>query len=268
MQKNMEEQHQRLVVERYERVLKLWANLPDSPSDSTGPNAKDAALKKAVTPIKTLSPELFRDPSGADLAGGAQTWILGVRFHLREAWDAPEAERQWIINALREVYGRIWRMNAVTVAVRTRRAANLDRLENRYSDVPEDSKAIYLNRELQWRAKVESNIDKIRDEAARWGLVIKPMPPDTAFDRMLRYFLIPDTRPLRCPNPHCSHPYFFKDRDKRTQVYCSDKCSRAARRETKNGWWHRSGRAARQAKKSRSTRASLSGVRRKKTGTP
>jgi hypothetical protein len=241
----------RLPVERYEQVLTLWANLPDCPSDRTGEDAEEAALRKAVAPIKAICPGLFRDPTGDELAGGDQTWILGVRFHLREAWVAPEAERQWIINSLRGVYAGLRHTNTEKAARQAQKRSNLDRLEKLYSDASEDVQAVHVLRELRWRAKAHSNIERVRVEAERWGLVIRPMPPDTTFDRMLRYFLFPDTRPLRCPNPRCRQPYFFKDRDKRTQVYCTEECSRDARRETWSGYYRRSGKAARQARKSR-----------------
>ena len=100
----------------------------------------------------------------------------------------------------------------------------------------------------------ERNIETLKLEARRWGLLIEPPLPDTAFDRVARYFSNHLRDALHCPNPDCARPYFFKNEEMRTQKYCSAECSRAARLNAKAEWWERTGARNRKESKSKKTK--------------
>jgi hypothetical protein len=217
---------------RNERVLLCWVNLPEAPTE------------KELAHLESTYPKVFRNsPIGAEIAGGDVRWKLGVREHLRAAWHAPSHdEQQRIIYALRRLYGRFSRMNDERMLKASFKEqvlagkfteSNLPS-ETRAERVLDDYKRLVVDR--------DERLDAAHRELDEWGLRVEPPPPVTLFDSVLKYFQNNFRRALHCPNPACRRPYFFKSESKRTQTYCSDKCSRAVRLATKAQWWNDKGR--------------------------
>lgn len=59
----------------------------------------------------------------------------------------------------------------------------------------------------------------------------------TSIEAAIFHFRREFDRVLRCANPECPTPYFFRNR--KGQTYCSTECSKPAQRESKRKWWQR-----------------------------
>jgi len=64
-------------------------------------------------------------------------------------------------------------------------------------------------------------------------------------------YLLNSNRALVCGNPDCPAPYFFRPRDKRRQVYCSEACAEFGQRKTKMKWWAEKGNEWRKRRQSK-----------------
>jgi hypothetical protein len=118
-----------------------------------------------------------------------------------------------------------------------------------YSNLTEEAQAELILRDLQQEAEREERLETAFGEQRKWGLRVEPPPRATSFDPALDYLESNLRRALHCPNAGCKRPYFFKNEGKRTQRYCSEKCSHAARLETKAQWWSEKGKINRQRAK-------------------
>jgi hypothetical protein len=198
-----------------ESLWRDWANLP-SPVDYP-------QYRGAVERFLSRYPYVFqfRDGDGAEagpLAGTADLNVLlaAVRTGLCRAWLAPDAHhRDWYIFQLRYAYER----------TRARIEEPDPSLVPESSDTPE----------LQARRSLRSMITDL----------LQDVPPATPFEAAIFYLhsRLAD-RMLRCANPGCVKPYFF--RMKKGQKYCSAACADPARRESKRTWWNQNrGKSAR-----------------------
>jgi len=222
--------------ERHERLLLYWVNLPDVPSQQN------------LAALESIFPKLFRSPFG-EVAGGDPRWKLGIREHLRAVWDAPARKEQLrIIFATRGLYSRFSRMNDERRMIdETKRSLLAGKPA--YSNLTEEAQAQSILTDLQKESERQERLETAFSESRKWGLRVEPPPLATSFDPSLDYLESNLRRALHCPNVVCKRPYFFKDEGKRTQRYCSEKCSHAARLETKAQWWNEKGKINRQRAK-------------------
>jgi hypothetical protein len=223
--------------ERHERLLLRWVNLPDMPR------------QKDLAALGSIFPKLFHGPFG-EIAGGDPRWKFGIRKHLRAVWDAPTRKEQLrIIFATRDLFRRFARMNDEQmrdVAFKQHVLAG----KPAYSNLPREAQEEVILKDLQREAERQERLEAALSEKMKWGLLVEP-PPEvpSSFDPALDYLESNLRRALHCPNAVCKRPYFFKNEGKRTQRYCSEKCSHAARLETKAQWWNEKGKINRQRAK-------------------
>ena len=71
----------------------------------------------------------------------------------------------------------------------------------------------------------------------------KGLPPVTAFEEALTFFLNHAHLAKRCYNSDCPSPYFFAAR--RSQKYCGQDCSGDAQKVAKLKWWREKGKKRR-----------------------
>jgi hypothetical protein len=190
-----------------ESLWRDWVNLPN-PVDSP-PN------RGAVERFLSRYPYIFefRVGDGPEARRLAETPYLNVllgavRTGLNRAWLAPDAQhRDWYIFQLRYAYER----------TRARIEEPDPSLAQQAGDTPD----------LQVRRTLRSMLADL----------LQDVPPATPFEAAIFYLQtrLAD-RMLRCANPNCAKPYFF--RMKKGQKYCSAVCADPARRESKRTWWN------------------------------
>jgi len=92
-------------------------------------------------------------------------------------------------------------------------------------------------------------------ESYAWPLYEAPeevrLPLPTTFDQVLLYLVENADRTRYCGNLDCQKPYFFAVR--RSQKYCSEKCSKPAQQEFKRRWWAEHGDVWRKRRAARHT---------------
>ncbi len=66
---------------------------------------------------------------------------------------------------------------------------------------------------------------------------IEDVAPPGPFEQAILHLLDSADRAMVCGNPQCPAPYFFRDRTKRRQRYCSLECSGFGQRAVKRKWW-------------------------------
>jgi hypothetical protein len=69
------------------------------------------------------------------------------------------------------------------------------------------------------------------------SLTYPGVPDETPFEAAMFYLTRLTHRMLRCPNPDCVAPYFFKPLGTKVQKFCSPECANPSRRESKRRWW-------------------------------
>jgi hypothetical protein len=232
----------RMSTTRTERLLVLWANLPDLP---------DARLFE-VRLVKRY-PEIFGPPAtpSQDLC----LMILGVRMCLRAAWEAPDdRHRGWYIFKLREAYGQF--AQAVALPSPSMVTWGCDLTEK---EVPKRIREIRGHFEsgalaIGTTVRPSTDLDVWRASCATSGLVVcqdddfldfwvriwsqrpEEPPPQTAFEQAAFYFYRVAMRARVCNSSDCPAPYFLSV--KKGQKYCSSKCAGNGERENKRRWWH------------------------------
>jgi len=192
-----------------------WANLPN-PVDHP---PYRSAVERFLSRYPYVFANLDSHSSEIDRVAGApevNALLAAVRTGLCRAWLAPDAHhRDWHIFQLRYAYER------------TR--ARIE--EPDPSLVPESINTP----ELEARRSLRSMIAEFLQDA----------PQASPFEAAIFYLQtrLAD-RMLRCANPGCVKPYFF--RMKKGQKYCSTVCADPARRESKRAWWNQNrGKSAR-----------------------
>lgn len=128
-----------------------------------------------------------------------------LREFLRKAWDAPDLRhRDWFVFRFRDYYAQ------TVLRVRTVRA-----------DVEPPEMPVIL--------------PGTRDEALEAIGPRNDPPPLTSIEAAAFYLHRNASRARHCQNPECDFPYFFAS--KKRQRFCTEKCAKPARRESKRKWW-------------------------------
>jgi hypothetical protein len=132
-----------------------------------------------------------------------------LREILRKAWDAPDLRhRDWFMFKFRDYYQQtVLRVQAV-------------RADLNPGQIPPEMPVI---------------VPSTRDEVLESTGPRNDPPPITLIEAVAFYFQRNANRARRCPNPECEFPYFLAR--KKGQKYCSEKCAKPARRESKRKWW-------------------------------
>ncbi len=188
-----------------ESLWRDWANLPN-PVDYP-------PYRGSVERFLSRYPYIFDFKDGDVAEAGPGTTDLNVllaavRTSLRRAWLAPDAHhRDWYVFQLRYAYERI----------RARIEGGDVSVGPVAGDTPE------IDASQSFRSII---LDLLQD-----------VPPTTPFEAAIFHLQtrLAD-RMLRCANPNCANPYFF--RMKKGQKYCSAVCGDPARRESKRAWWN------------------------------
>jgi hypothetical protein len=85
-------------------------------------------------------------------------------------------------------------------------------------------------------------------ENALWGgsdtpkrltdYALQEVPRISPFEAAIYWLQINHTLMLRCANPLCNTPYFFRPEKSKRQDYCSPECADPARKQAKLKWWN------------------------------
>jgi len=199
---------------RAEDILCAWANFV----------WKTDTVEAGLARLASRWPEVFRDPIGRKIAGDDIKWFIGIRKHLREAWDERDQKaREWYVYKVRDLY-------ATAINDPEKEVLELLGYSARSAPVPSDT--IELGKSM---------IANMR----RQGLVVDDPPRDVPFERIMYHFQRRLRSALHCANPDCPAPYYFKEDGVRTQKYCCEDCSQAARKDSQDRYWHEKGKQRR-----------------------
>lgn len=94
----------------------------------------------------------------------------------------------------------------------------------------EEYKSLHSKEESEkWMHEFIERMNSAAEEADKPPTVVLPV------EAAIFYFRRNHDRALRCPNPECAGPYFF--RSKKGQKFCSPEGATPSRQESKRRWW-------------------------------
>jgi len=67
---------------------------------------------------------------------------------------------------------------------------------------------------------------------------LQDVPRISPFEASIYWLQLNHTKMLRCANPLCEAPYFFRPEKSKRQTYCSPECADPARKGAKLKWWN------------------------------
>jgi hypothetical protein len=251
--------HSRARRDKSADLLLDLANFPES-------NAPD--FRRSVEALARGYREIFKDITRIRLFGneargqtGFQRAVIGLRQHIRAAWEAPDdRQRDWYIFQLRALYkthtdaahqqqeAQHWKEHRGEL-LEAMSAEERSWIEARPTDA----------RLARKRAPaVGMNLWDVVRRARFWGYGVEPPPPLTLFEAVMFHFQRIGHRARKCANAECHQsPYFFATR--KGQNYCSNECSAPAKAAAKLRYWHRTG-----SKRRKERAGTPTGVPRKK----
>ncbi len=207
---------------RAEEILTAWANFIHDVHDD----------QRAFRGLASRWPEVFRDPIGRKVAGDDISWFLGIRKHLRQAWDeSDQRAREWYVYKVRDLYAS------------AARDPEQEIFELLRLGVPRKRQSAS---EIEKKDVTDAGVRLLANLRAL-GLWIDSPPPPLPFEDVMYHFQRRLRYALHCANPSCPAPYFFKQEGFRTQRYCSPDCAHTARLESKGRWWNEVGKARRES---------------------
>lgn len=135
-----------------------------------------------------------------------QAQVFAYRRELRRAWKSPDQRsRDWYLFSLRRGHALVGRSHSPAWAIEEALQTPLETLTANLADKDFDP-------------------------------LLSPPPRITPFEAALFYLQtrIGDLAKY-CANADCNTPYFIAD--KRSRIFCSEKCAGSGTRESKRRWW-------------------------------
>jgi len=224
--------------------LAAAASITQPPARPTAfPANNDAALQALINESKEKSLEYARLQNEEDRRRWEETERENLQWNAR--LDAQRADRQALDQA---------QAQTVSDDHVVKLLAQAQELDAHITAAAKDGPLTEWNVPLdilRARTQILQRLDVAAKERGMPGFdaPATPQHPDTFSDgsmvkivdnkngtiEAIFYFRHNRDRVLRCPNPECAGPYFF--RSKKGQKFCSAECATPSRKESKRRWW-------------------------------